>query len=55
MVTEAKYATDPISGENICVNAVIGGLKWSVPIDTDNVHYKEILEWVDAGNTITPA
>ena len=55
MVTEAKYATDPISGDNICVNAVIDGIKWSVPIDTDNTHYQLIQEWVAAGNTITPA
>ena len=29
------------------------GTELFVPHDTDNRHYQEILEWVDAGNTIT--
>jgi hypothetical protein len=29
------------------------GTEWSVPHDTENRHYQEILEWVAAGNTIT--
>ena len=29
------------------------GEKWIVPLDEDNKHYQEILEWVAEGNTIT--
>ena len=53
MVTSATYAKDPITNENICVNAIIDGVNWSVPLDNENAHYQEILEWVDAGNTIS--
>ena len=55
MVTTATYAKDPITNENICVNAIIDGIKWSVPLDEDNIHYQAILEWVDEGNTIEEA
>ena len=52
MVTTATYAKDPITNENICVNAIIDGIKWSVPLDNDSIHYQEILVWVADGNTI---
>lgn len=55
MITAATYGKHPITDENICVNAVIDGVKWSVPLDNNNTHYKEILEWVADGNTITAA
>ena len=29
-----------------------GGENWSVPIDLDNTHYREIQQWVADGNTI---
>ena len=29
------------------------GTEWTVPHDTANRHYQEILEWVAEGNTIT--
>ena len=29
------------------------GTQWTVPHDTDNRHYIEIMEWVAEGNTIT--
>jgi hypothetical protein len=53
LVTSAKYIK--YDGENAGVHAVIDGKEWSVPLDTDNRHYVAILEWVDAGNTITAA
>ena len=28
---------------------------WSVPLNTNNTDYQEILKWVDAGNTIEEA
>ena len=52
MVTTAIYGKDPITGENICINATIGGVAWSVPLDENNRHYRAILEWVADGNTI---
>tara|TARA_R100001530_G_scaffold34311_1_gene26797 strand:- start:4 stop:354 length:351 start_codon:yes stop_codon:yes gene_type:complete len=54
MITAATYGKDPITDENICVNVVIDGVKWSVPLDNNNTQYKEILEWVAEGNTIEP-
>jgi len=50
-VTEAKYGTDA----NLSITATIEGESWSVPINPANRHYKAILEWVDAGNTIAAA
>ena len=53
LVTSAKYIK--YDDENAGVHAVIDGKEWSVPLDTNNTHYQAILEWVDAGNTITAA
>ena len=50
-ITSAKY-TD---ANNDMVEAVIDGITMCVPVNVDNIHYQAILEWVDAGNTITPA
>ena len=55
IITSAIYGKDPITGENSCVNATIDGIKWSVPLDEDNIHYQAILEWVAEGNTIEEA
>ena len=64
-VTSAIYTKDPAgSGENTSINATIDGTKWSVPIDgsydenghwSGNCLYKEIVDWVAEGNTITPS
>ena len=53
IVTSAKYYKH--DGENGGVHAVIDGKEWAVPLDTNNRHYQAILEWVDAGNSITAA
>ena len=37
---------------NAYIVAVIDGVTMTVPMTTDNRHYKEILEWVAEGNTI---
>ena len=34
---------------------IIDGTKISVPLDENNRHYQEILEWVADGNTIQEA
>tara|TARA_R100001460_G_scaffold47944_3_gene85806 strand:+ start:178 stop:351 length:174 start_codon:yes stop_codon:yes gene_type:complete len=47
---EKKYNED--STFNYEVNYQ-DGTAWTVPHDTANRHYQEILEWVSEGNTIT--
>ena len=59
--TIAKYlAKGGVSGQpNIAIEAVItesgSDSTMIVPMDSNNTHYQAILEWVDAGNTITAA
>ena len=38
--------------QRIMVDAKIDGVDMVVPMTTENRHYKAILEWVEAGNTI---
>ena len=41
-------------GESFSYKVILqDGTEWSVPHDTANRHYQEILEWVAEGNTIT--
>ena len=54
-ITSAKYEKEVISGEVDIFVAVIDGVKLSVPIAEGNRHYKAILAWVEAGNTIEAA
>ena len=28
---------------------------WTIPLNEENSHYQQVLEWVDAGNTIEEA
>jgi hypothetical protein len=51
-ITLAKYIA--WEGVNDSVNATIDGVDMSVPLDTNNRHYVEILKQVDEG-TITIA
>ena len=53
-ITSAKYIAD-LDGENNVVEVVSDGITMCVPLNTDNMDYVAVLEWVDAGNTITPA
>ena len=58
MVTSAKYIaiTDPLGNKsNGTIKATINGVEVFVPINENNRDYKEILKWVDAGNTIEEA
>tara|TARA_Y100000004_G_scaffold177803_1_gene219754 strand:- start:27 stop:206 length:180 start_codon:yes stop_codon:yes gene_type:complete len=58
MVTSAKYIaiTDPLGNKsNGTIKATINGVEVFVPINENNRDYKEILKWVDAGNTIEAA
>ena len=53
-ISSATYQKDiDDASVNAYVVAVIDGVPMTVPIDTDNRHYLAILEWVDAGNTIS--
>ena len=49
---EKIYSTDDSSVFNYKV-ILQDGTEWTVPHDTANRHYQEILEWVAEGNTIT--
>ena len=53
VITNAKYYK-PYGEENWSVNATIDGVTMSVPLDTANRHYAEILKQV-ADGTITIA
>ena len=52
-ITKAKYFKNS-DGKNVSVNATIDGQDMSVPMDTANRHYTEILKQVEAG-TLTIA
>ena len=54
IITSAKYNADIRTGDNCSVNIVVDGQETSVPLDSANRHYAEILRQVDAG-TITIA
>ena len=53
-ITSAKYNADIRTGDNCSVNIVVDGKVMSVPLDSANRHYAEILRQVDAG-TLTIA
>ena len=52
-ITSAQYILDEI-GNNSTIQATIDGVEMSVPLDTTNRHYAEILKQV-ADGTITIA
>tara|TARA_R100001440_G_scaffold30261_1_gene48630 strand:- start:61 stop:240 length:180 start_codon:yes stop_codon:yes gene_type:complete len=52
-ITSAKYVS--IEGSVSTILATIDGVKWQVPLSTDNRHYRAIQEWVAAGNKIEDA
>ena len=55
IITNAKYTKDTITDLNNGVNATIDNVVMSVPMDTGNRHYAEILKQVADGNlTIAP-
>ena len=55
VVTSAKYYKDIATDTNTSIEVVIDGKTWSVPIDTANIHYQAIQDWVADGNTIAEA
>jgi len=53
-ITSAQYQTDPYTGNNDSIVAVIDGVTMSVPVYPTNRHYDEIMRQVEAG-TLTIA
>ena len=57
-IKSVKYIVDPTtpSSEKTGVKITYNNDKiWSAPINENNRHYQEVLEWVAAGNTIEEA
>jgi hypothetical protein len=48
-ITNAKYGSDPISGESTCINCVFDDRYVSVPLNTKNTEFAEIMRQVAAG------
>ena len=48
-ITSAQYKTCTYTNENGSIEAIIHGVKWSVPLDPANRHYAEIMRQVAAG------
>jgi tripartite-type tricarboxylate transporter receptor subunit TctC len=46
-ITSAQYVA--YGGSNVCIKATIDGVEMSVPLDTANRHYAEIMRQVEAG------
>jgi hypothetical protein len=51
-ITTAQYGTDVYSGNNAFIQATIDGQEMSVPLDSRNRHYAEILRQVEAGTLV---
>tara|TARA_Y100001937_G_scaffold124870_1_gene190460 strand:+ start:1909 stop:2085 length:177 start_codon:yes stop_codon:yes gene_type:complete len=55
MIKSATYQYSNVSGDPIKVSINVeyqDGKIWSIPIDNENRHYQEVLQWVADGNTI---
>ena len=48
-IENAQYIKDIDTDKNSCVNCVINGEHWSVPLDPNNTHYAEIMKQVQEG------
>ena len=48
-ITNAKYQTSISSDKNVSIGVTINGTEMSVPLDSANTHYAEILRQVAAG------
>jgi hypothetical protein len=50
IITNAKYIKNVGTEDNCTVKATIDGVEMSVPLNTDNRHYAEILKQVADGD-----
>ena len=50
-ITSAQYVASEVNGQttNVCIEAVIGGETWQVPLASGNTMYDEIMKQVAAG------
>ena len=50
-ITSAQYVASEVNGQttNVCIEAVIGGETWQVPLASGNTMYDEIMKQVEAG------
>jgi len=51
-ITGAKYIADEATNENVAIKATIDGQELSVPLDSANRHYAEIMRQVEAGELV---
>ena len=51
-ITTAQYTVDSMSGTNSGIKATIDGQEMSVPLDSANRHYSEIMRQVEAGDLV---
>ncbi len=55
-ISSAKFISpSKFESESSSIKATIDGKEMIVPIDTNNIEYQAILEWVSDGNTIEEA
>ena len=54
-ISSAQYQRNRENTDNIAIEAIIDGIKWSVPLDPANTDYQAIQEWVAEGNKIEEA
>tara|TARA_R100001163_G_C4952454_1_gene119653 strand:+ start:360 stop:536 length:177 start_codon:yes stop_codon:yes gene_type:complete len=55
-ITSAKFISpSKFESESSSIKATINGIVMYVPIDTNNIEYQAIQEWVAEGNTIEAA
>ena len=55
-ITSAKFISpSKYESESSSIKATIDGIVMYVPIDTNNIEYQAIQEWVTEGNTIEAA
>ena len=50
IITNAKYYITGLDSDNSGIQATIDGQEMSIPLDTDNRHYAEILKQVADGD-----
>ena len=50
-IESAFYSIDTF-GEKNSINAVIDGILWSIPLDSSNADYQEIMRLVEAGELV---
>jgi|TARA_Y100000310_G_C20575620_1_gene760244 hypothetical protein len=53
-ITLAKYRNDG-NGNRICIECIINGVHWTVPLKVGNMEYDILMKWVAEGNTIEEA